>query len=70
MQSGHPERAITLNHEFARRLGGVSPATLWRLRRSDPDFPKTFKIGRHRCLLERDGEAYLKMRAAKENGVG
>lgn len=55
----------TLRPAAAAAKIGVSPSTLWAWAKSDPEFPRPFKLGQNcTAFFEHEIDAFLNKRAA------
>ena len=63
-----PELNLITQTQFARKLGFRGRTTIWRLKKIDPDFPKTVLIGGSDRYVDHEADEYIlakiKQRAA------
>lgn len=55
-----PDDALIPDSEVRKLTGDISPATQWRKRRTDPSYPRAFKIGGRNFGRVGDTREYLR----------
>jgi predicted DNA-binding transcriptional regulator AlpA len=62
------EKRLITDRELRRRLGDISPVTLWRLRTIDPRCPKPVRLMAHyNVCVEDEADAYIQALVSERN---
>ena len=51
--------------QFCKKLGDISGSTFWRYEKTDPDFPKSVRIGGTDFFIDQESDDYILQKAAQ-----